>query len=107
MGLGKGSKRQRAITKTILTDLIQENLAQEMTEKTRSSMGDVVMFSGCKDNQTSADTNIDGYGFTGASSYAFVCALRKGGKPTYIEVLATMRDILKEDYSQIVQMSTG
>ena len=43
-----------------LTALGNEGNAQEITAQTRSSQADVVMFSGCKDNQTSADTNVSG-----------------------------------------------
>ena len=35
-----------------------------------------VLFLGCKDSQTSADTNVSGYGATGAASYAFIDAVR-------------------------------
>ena len=48
-----------------------EGKAQEITEQTRSSQGDVVMFAGCKDYQTSADTSVQGYGATGAARYGF------------------------------------
>ena len=84
-----------------------EGKAQEITEQTRSSQGDVVMFAGCKDHQTSADTNVQGYGATGAASYAFIDAVTKGRNLTYIELLATMRETLRNKYSQVVQMSTG
>ncbi|NEJ83398.1 hypothetical protein GR268_43810, partial [Rhizobium leguminosarum] len=39
------------------------------------SQADVVMFSGCSDEQTSADTSIQG-SRTGAMSYAFIATLR-------------------------------
>jgi hypothetical protein len=41
----------------------------------RISQADVVMFSGCSDEQTSADTSIQG-SRTGAMSYAFIATLR-------------------------------
>ena len=90
-----------------LTALGNEGQAQEITAQTRSSQADVIMFSGCKDNQTSADTNVSGYGATGAASYAFINAVRTGGNLTYTELLATMRDTLAGKYSQKIQMSTG
>ena len=90
-----------------LTALGNEGKAQEITETTRSSQGDVVMFAGCKDYQTSADTNVSGYGATGAASYAFIDAVSKGRNLTYIDLLATMRETLSQKYSQVVQMSTG
>ena len=43
----------------------------------RSTQADVVMFSGCKDYQTSADTNVSGFGATGAASFAFVNTVRR------------------------------
>jgi hypothetical protein len=90
-----------------LTAIGNEGKAQAITEQTRSSQGDVVMFAGCKDHQTSADTSVQGYGATGAASYAFIDAVSKGRNLTYIDLLATMRETLKQKYSQVVQMSTG
>merc|ERR1712107_725093 len=55
-----------------LSALGNEGNAQEITAETRSTQADVVMFSGCKDYQTSADTNVSGFGATGAASFAFV-----------------------------------
>jgi len=66
------------------------------------------MFSGCKDNQTSADTNVSGYGATGAASYAFIDAVRNSQQNvTYSELLAIMRETLVGKYEQKIQMSTG
>ena len=96
-------------TKTLesLANIGNEKRAQEITEVTRSSQGDVVMFAGCKDSQTSADTSVKGYGATGAASYAFIDAVNRGGSLTYIQLLAMMRETLRQKYSQVVQMSTG
>ena len=90
-----------------LSALGNEGQAQEITAQTRSSQADVVMFSGCKDNQTSADTNVSGYGATGAASYAFINTVREHRNLTYIELLNIMRETLAGKYSQKVQMSTG
>ena len=90
-----------------LSALGNEGNAQDITAQTRSTQADAVMFSGCKDYQTSADTNVSGYGATGAASYAFINAVRTGGDLTYTELLATMRDTLHGKYEQKVQMSTG
>merc|ERR1712061_986762 len=89
-----------------LTALGNEGKAQEITEQTRSSQGDVVMFAGCKDYQTSADTSVQGYGATGAASFAFIDAISRGGNLTYIDLLSTMRETLEAKYDQIIQMST-
>ena len=90
-----------------VTNIGNEKRASQITKETRSSQGDVVMFAGCKDSQTSADTHVKGYGATGAASYAFIDALSRGGNPTYIQLLAMMRETLSRKYSQVVQMSTG
>ena len=90
-----------------LSALGNEGQAQEITAQTRSSQADVIMFSGCKDNQTSADTNVSGYGATGAASYAFINAVRNNPNLTYIQLLNIMRDTLAGKYSQKIQMSTG
>lgn len=90
-----------------LSALGNEGNAQDITAQTRSTQADVVMFSGCKDYQTSADTNVSGYGATGAASFAFINAVRTGGDLTYVQLLANMRDTLYGKYEQKVQMSTG
>lgn len=46
---------------------------------------DVWMFSGCADNQTSADTSIAGAA-TGAMSYGFIKTMRDNPNQSYIEV---------------------
>merc|ERR1712204_127892 len=79
--------------------------AKFMTVKTHSTEADVIMFSGCNDNQSSTDT-----GKYGVASHAFITAVRTGGEKTYTELLASMRDICLADQSadnQKMQMSTG
>ncbi len=38
----------------------QASKAQQLTEQTRTAVADVIQFSGCRDEQTSADANING-----------------------------------------------
>lgn len=45
----------------------------------------VTMFSGCRDDQTSADANISGVG-QGAMSWAFLETMKHNQNPTYVEV---------------------
>ncbi|KAL6076586.1 Metacaspase-1 [Balamuthia mandrillaris] len=72
------------------------------------SEADVIMFSGCRDDQVSMDTNIAGFGRTGAMSYSFITALSKSQKYSYQQLLGTMRNILREKrFAQVPQMSTG
>ena len=73
----------------------------------RSTQANVVMFSGCKDYQTSADTNVSGFGATGAASFAFVNTVSTSGDITFAELLNTMRETLYGKFEQKIQMSTG
>jgi len=81
--------------------------ATKVTQETRSSMGDVIMFSGCMDSQTSADTNVQGFGATGAMSYAFISTMSQNPRQSYTMLLGNLRGILAGKYSQKPQMSTG
>ena len=76
----------------------------------RSIQGDVVMFAGCKDSQTSADTKVRDFGATGACTFAFIKSLGPGSDevPTYVKLLTTMKTTVREiKYNQNVQMSTN
>jgi len=78
---------------------------------------DVIMFSGCKDSQTSADvSNTAAFGLSnewppgagGACTCSMIKALEMDPKPSWIKLLQDMRDILKADrYEQIPQLSTS
>ncbi|OLY77739.1 Metacaspase-1 [Smittium mucronatum] len=78
----------------------------EKARKEKSSMGDVIMFSGCKDTQTSADAHED-LNFIGAMSWALTNSLYAKPHQTYIELLNDIRQRLAEKYTQIPQLSTG
>lgn len=66
---------------------------------TKTSPADVVMFSGSKDNQTSADET------TGAMSWAFMSALKKNPQQSYVQLLNSIRDELSSRYTQRPQLS--
>merc|ERR1719199_1636119 len=71
-----------------------------------SSRADVVMISGCKDSQTSADAHI-GSQYSGAMTKALQQALAKKPKASFHGILQFMRNFLKEGgYSQVPQMSS-
>lgn len=73
----------------------------------KQSLADVIQFSGCKDEQTSADACIDG-ARTGAMSWALITVIEEFGlNQTYTELLKNIRTKLEVKYSQIPQMSTG
>lgn len=72
------------------------------------SMGDVVLFSGCRDDQTSADTTI-GLISGGAMTNAFISSLKQNRNPSYIQLLYSMRSNLTtgpHTYTQIPQLSS-
>ncbi|KAK4513246.1 uncharacterized protein ATC70_011814 [Mucor velutinosus] len=79
---------------------------QEWNRQNLFSPADVIMFSGCKDSQTSADAVEDGKA-TGAMSYAFTTTLRQNPKQSYHALLNSVRDILRDKYSQRPQMSAS
>ncbi|KAL2889994.1 p20 subunit of caspase [Ceratocystis lukuohia] len=70
----------------------------------KSSEADVVMFSGSKDNQTSADSMVSSQP-TGAMSWAFITALRKNPQQSYVQLLNSIRDELATKYTQRPQLS--
>ncbi|CAG8630689.1 6729_t:CDS:2, partial [Scutellospora calospora] len=72
--------------------------------QTKSSPADVIMFSGCKDEQTSADA-FEGGATTGAMSYALITTLKMDSNQTYQSLLNHIRDILRNKYSQKPQLS--
>lgn len=85
----------------------QKNQNQAKVEQMRVVRADVVQFSGCRDDQTSADANISGSA-TGAMSYALMDALNKNHDHlTYTGLLQTLRTILAGKFSQVPQMTAG
>lgn len=73
----------------------------------RSAVADVIQFSGCRDEQTSADAKIGGQS-TGAMSWSFREAFTQNGcDQTYVQLLGNIRKLLHGKYTQIPQMSTG
>ncbi|KAK9721647.1 Ca(2+)-dependent cysteine protease [Basidiobolus ranarum] len=80
----------------------------KQNQQTKSSVADVIMFSGCKDSQYSADTSQAGFGNTGAMSYAFITALTRSKNMTYLQLLQALRQIMIEKgYKQQPSMSSG
>lgn len=67
----------------------------------------VTMFSGCRDDQTSADASIEGSN-VGAMSWAFLQTMKQNPNPTYLETLRMTRQFLQQGkYQQIPQLSIG
>ena len=78
-------------------------------KKTQKSEAKVILFSGCKDNQTSADSKI-GLKHQGAMTWAFLEVLKKYNyEPiSYKTILHNIQDLLAEnEYTQVPQLSSG
>ncbi|KAI9491696.1 peptidase C14, caspase domain-containing protein [Zychaea mexicana] len=86
--------------------IISSRDTEEENRENNSSAADVIMFSGCKDDQTSADASEAGKA-TGAMSYAFTTTLRENPHQSYQELLNSVRDILRDKYSQRPQLSSS
>ncbi|CAM9296919.1 unnamed protein product [Chrysoparadoxa australica] len=77
--------------------------------------GDVKMFSGCQDHQTSADVQDiskfglpDANGAGGACTNAILLTLQRSPQPTWFEMLSGMRSVLKtKRFSQVPQLSSS
>lgn len=80
------------------------NSAREKTVRTKTSPADVVMFSGSKDTQTSADT-FQGGEARGALSWAFIKSLNQRPNQSYLQLLNSIRAELEGKYSQKPQLS--
>lgn len=89
------------------TPVNEHGLGEEyFVEDWKNERKDAWMFSGCADNQTSADTSIAGAP-TGAMSYAFIKTMRENPNQSYIEVLQNTRVELAQKFRQIPQLSVG
>ncbi|KAF9102101.1 Ca(2+)-dependent cysteine protease [Mortierella sp. GBA35] len=76
----------------------------------KAADADVIMFSGCKDDQTSADVKVTRGGKSssnGAMTYAFTKCIRENPEQSYQEMLNNIRDNLKEKYKQKPQLSSS
>ncbi|KAF4623737.1 hypothetical protein D9613_001326 [Agrocybe pediades] len=72
----------------------------------KSTLADVISWSGCQDGQTSADTFAGGVA-VGAMSHAFVSALTTKPHQSYQELLRSIRLILHPRYSQKPQLGSS
>jgi len=93
--------------KSTVTNTVAQTQIDAKNKKEKSSDADIVMIAGCKDDQTSADASIGGAA-TGAMSFALMTFLSQNPRPTLIQLLNGMRDLLaSKNFTQIPQMSTG
>jgi len=81
--------------------------ANQAAIEKRKHDADVIQFSGCMDNQTSADAKINNVS-TGAMSYALVTVLSQNQNLSYTQLLTQVRQIMKQkNFKQIPQLSTS
>lgn len=78
--------------------------AYKKTVQTKTSPADVIMWSGSKDDQTSADATIASQA-TGAMSWAFISAITQNPQQSYLELLNSIREVLQSKYTQKPQLS--
>lgn len=110
MGNKKGAASMLMGALSHLTSSGNDSQIDNAVRKSRaekSSRADVVSLSGCKDSQTSADTFVKGVGSSGAMSYALLKVLRSNPRLSYGQLLVGVRDILRNEYSQVPQLSSA
>ncbi|KAF9268199.1 peptidase C14 [Marasmius fiardii PR-910] len=72
----------------------------------KATRADIISWSGCRDDQTSADT-FQGGQPVGAMSYAFINSLRKNPHPTYQSLLKNLKALLYERFNQTPQLGSS
>lgn len=82
------------------------NVNKEKIRQVKFSPADVIMFSGSKDDQTSADAVEDGKNI-GAMSWSFIRVLRAQPQQSYLSLLQNMRRELSGKYTQKPQLSAS
>lgn len=85
----------------------QYNTQFSTNVKVAPTPGNVVLISGCQDNQYSADAYINNKD-QGAMTWAFLTQLAATPRPTWQNLVAGMRVLLKsKKFTQVPQLSTG
>ena len=113
LGDKRGQKEMIKGAKVLFNDLFKKkdgrsDDARQKVIRSNTTAADIIMFSGCKDDQTSADTKVDGEA-SGAMSYALIKTLTKHKKRklTYTQLLREMREVLEGKYTQVPCLSAG
>ena len=84
----------------------KQNVDRERVRQIKFSPADVIMLSGSKDNQTSADTFADWQNI-GAMSHAFISVMTRQPQQSYLSLLQNLRNELAGKYSQKPQLSAS
>lgn len=87
----------------------KKHARRQICEEINTSKALVMMIAGCRDDQTSADTNFSGEA-TGAMSYAFRTVLGENPDQTWATLIREMRNVLHKGdkkFEQMPQLSMG
>jgi len=84
---------------------LDNNLITVINETSKETKSNVILLSGCLDNQVSIDANIKN-SYNGALSYAFVNTVRNNPTLTWNELLTKLKNVLIK-YEMIPQISSG
>jgi hypothetical protein len=83
------------------------NKSLNVNTKQTETRGNVILISGCQDNQTSADTVMNNIP-NGALSIAVMDAMKNMNRPTWSNFITTVRKSLKDNgFTQVAQLSSG
>ena len=82
------------------------NDAVQINESSSETKSNVFLISGCFDSQTSSDAFIDNK-YQGALTWSFLKVITEHTNLTWNDLLINMRNLLKPNYSQIPQLSSG
>jgi len=88
----------------------KKHARREIMEHMNTSKAMVMMIAGCRDEQTSADTNAFGTGSTGAMSWAFIRSITSNQQHSWASLIKAMRDCLhqgEKKFTQMPQLSLG
>lgn len=113
MGYAMGNRQALISSLTDMAGLMKNSMGnngsngnREKIRQVKFSPADVIMFSGSKDNQTSADAVEDGKNI-GAMSWSFIKVLTLQPQQSYLSLLQNMRQELSKKYSQKPQLSAS
>jgi hypothetical protein len=83
------------------------NRSLNINNRQTETRGNVILISGCQDNQTSADTVVNNVP-DGALTIAVMNALNSINRPSWSNFITTVRTSLKNNgFSQVAQLSSG
>lgn len=84
-----------------------KNKSLNINNKVTETIGNVILISGCQDNQTSADTVVNNIP-DGALTISVMSALNSKNRPTWSNFITNVRKSLNENgFTQLAQLSSG